>query len=188
MSASRPLPWCAVAAAVCIRICCLCWLQCRRCGGSLGNPSQCCLLLSSLQALLDTVEEMGGTFMLTADHGNAEDMVQVGAGWASHNSCPRLATNVPAPLPAPLPAAAAHCLSMSYMCVLQREKKSGAPVVKDGKPVELTSHTLNPVPCAIGGPGLPPGLHFRWGVWWEVAGGFLWRVGAPGAGPAGSSA
>ena len=49
------------------------------------------------------------------------------------------------------------------MCV-QREKKSGAPVVKDGKPVELTSHTLNPVPCAIGGPGLPPGLHFRWGL------------------------
>ena len=45
-------------------------------------------------------------------------------------------------------------------------------MVKDGKPVELTSHTLNPVPCAIGGPGLPPGLHFRWlgGGWWRVVG------------------
>ena len=32
----------------------------------------------TLQTLLDAVEEVGGTFMLTADHGNAEDMVQVG--------------------------------------------------------------------------------------------------------------
>ncbi len=32
----------------------------------------------SLQVLLDAVEEAGGRFLLTADHGNAEDMVQVG--------------------------------------------------------------------------------------------------------------
>ncbi|KAL4435450.1 hypothetical protein ABPG77_006212 [Micractinium sp. CCAP 211/92] len=71
-----------------------------------------------IKVLLDAVEEAGGRFLLTADHGNAEDMVQ--------------------------------------------RDKSGAPKMgPEGKPLELTSHTLNPVPCAIGGPGLPPGVHFR---------------------------
>ena len=30
-----------------------------------------------LQELLDAVQQCGGRFLLTADHGNAEDMVQV---------------------------------------------------------------------------------------------------------------
>lgn len=34
------------------------------------------------QVLLDAVEQAGGRFLLTADHGNAEDMVQVGLGGA----------------------------------------------------------------------------------------------------------
>lgn len=29
-----------------------------------------------MQELLDAVEEVGGTWLVTADHGNAEDMVQ----------------------------------------------------------------------------------------------------------------
>ncbi|KAL4419791.1 hypothetical protein ABPG75_006889 [Micractinium tetrahymenae] len=71
-----------------------------------------------IKVLLDAVDQVGGRFLLTADHGNAEDMVQ--------------------------------------------RQKDGSPVVgPEGKPVELTSHTLNPVPCAIGGPGLPPDVHFR---------------------------
>ena len=52
----------------------------RVCG---GNP------LAALQTLLDAVEEVGGTFMLTADHGNAEDMVQVGARAACGGLLPR---------------------------------------------------------------------------------------------------
>lgn len=63
------------------------------------------------------MEQVGGRFLVTADHGNAEDMVQ--------------------------------------------RDKGGKPLTKDGKVLELTSHTLNPVPVAIGGPGLPPSVHFR---------------------------
>ncbi|KAI7842857.1 hypothetical protein COHA_003475 [Chlorella ohadii] len=70
-----------------------------------------------VKELLDAVQQCGGRFLLTADHGNAEDMVQ--------------------------------------------RTKTGEPVFKDGKPVELTSHTLNPVPCAIGGPSMPDSVHFR---------------------------
>lgn len=43
-----------------------------------------------------------------------------------------------------------------------KRNKDGTPTYdKEGKPVELTSHTLNPVPIAIGGPGLPKNVHFR---------------------------
>eukprot|EP00967_Tisochrysis_lutea_P098832 scaffold146297_cov26-Tisochrysis_lutea.AAC.2 len=72
-----------------------------------------------LGRLLACVEELGGVFIVTADHGNADDMVQ-------------------------------------------RQKKTNAPVVgKDGKPLPLTSHTLAPVPVAIGGPGLAADVEFR---------------------------
>ena len=50
-----------------------------------------------------------------------------------------------------------------YLKRMQRDPKTGKPIVKNGSPVELTSHTLNPVPCAIGGPGLPPTVRFRCG-------------------------
>ena len=177
------------------------------------------------QELLDAVRRCGGRFLLTADHGNAEDMVQVrgsedmvqvrgsedmvqvggsedmvqvggsedmvqvrgsedmvqvgGCGWNSHAAAMggegrageerggqrrggqgrggegrggeglfvQQAPSVP-------PIARAHGAH-------PQRAKDGSPVVKGGKPVELTSHTLNPVPCAIGGPGLPPAVHFR---------------------------
>ncbi|KAK3147323.1 hypothetical protein QOZ80_3BG0280940 [Eleusine coracana subsp. coracana] len=68
--------------------------------------------------ILDAIEQVGGIFVLTADHGNAEDMA--------------------------------------------KRDKSGKPLRdKDGKVQTLTSHTLNPVPIAIGGPGLAPGVRFR---------------------------
>jgi bisphosphoglycerate-independent phosphoglycerate mutase (AlkP superfamily) len=54
------------------------------------------------QELLEAVEEVGGSWLVTADHGNAEDMVQ-------------------------------------------RDKKTGKPLMADGQPRILTSHTLNPV-------------------------------------------
>lgn len=72
-----------------------------------------------VKELLDLVEELGGMFLVTADHGNADDMVQ-------------------------------------------RDKK-GAPL-KDpatGELLPLTSHTLAPVPVAIGGPALPADIKFR---------------------------
>jgi len=69
--------------------------------------------------LLAEVEKLGGVWLLTADHGNADDMVQ-------------------------------------------REKKTNKPVRNaDGSLALLTSHTLAPVPVAVGGPGLPAGARFR---------------------------
>lgn len=43
----------------------------------------------------------------------------------------------------------------------QREKKTLKPILQDGKPVALTSHTLAPVPFAIGGSGLPAEVVLR---------------------------
>ncbi|KAL4572548.1 hypothetical protein LXL04_019328 [Taraxacum kok-saghyz] len=72
----------------------------------------------AVKTILDAVEKVGGIYLVTADHGNAEDMVK-------------------------------------------RDKK-GEPIVgKDGKVQILTSHTLQPVPVAIGGPGLASGVKFR---------------------------
>ena len=72
-----------------------------------------------VKELLDLVDELGGMYLVTADHGNADDMVQ-------------------------------------------RNKKGGVLMAEDGTtPLSLTSHTLAPVPVAIGGPALPPNIKFR---------------------------
>ncbi|XP_076895985.1 2,3-bisphosphoglycerate-independent phosphoglycerate mutase-like [Bidens hawaiensis] len=71
----------------------------------------------AVKMILDAVEQVGGIYVVTADHGNAEDMVK-------------------------------------------RDKK-GQPILKDGQVQILTSHTLQPVPIAIGGPGLAAGVKFR---------------------------
>ncbi|XP_031395551.1 2,3-bisphosphoglycerate-independent phosphoglycerate mutase isoform X2 [Punica granatum] len=72
----------------------------------------------AVKTILDTVEQVGGIYVVTADHGNAEDMA--------------------------------------------KRNKSGQPLVgKDGNVQILTSHTLRPVPIAIGGPGLLPSVRFR---------------------------
>eukprot|EP00798_Chlamydomonas_sp_ICE-L_P012626 gene12626-15856_t len=59
-----------------------------------------------------------GKFLVSSDHGNADDMVQ-------------------------------------------RDKKGKAIMGENGKPLALTSHTLAPVPVAIGGAGLPDTVTFR---------------------------
>ncbi|KAJ1686617.1 hypothetical protein LUZ63_018007 [Rhynchospora breviuscula] len=72
----------------------------------------------AVKIILDAVEQVGGIYVVTADHGNAEDMV--------------------------------------------KRNKSGQPAKdKNGNIQILTSHTLQPVPVAIGGPGLLPGVKFR---------------------------
>ena len=38
------------------------------------------VLLVALQEVLDAVDEVGGRFIVTADHGNADDMVQHAKG------------------------------------------------------------------------------------------------------------
>eukprot|EP00887_Chlorella_sp_A99_P002974 scaffold24.g2974.t1 len=86
--------------------------------GNLAAAIEACTVVDEcVKELLEAVDAVNGRYLITADHGNAEDMVQ--------------------------------------------RDKQGEPVVKKGKIVELTSHTLNPVPCAIGGPGLPAGARFR---------------------------
>ncbi|CAI5945149.1 unnamed protein product [Closterium sp. NIES-64] len=70
----------------------------------------------SVKELLEAVEQVGGIYCLTADHGNCDDMVQ-------------------------------------------RNNKTHKPILgPDGTPEPLTSHTLAPVPIAIGGPGLPANI------------------------------
>ena len=64
------------------------------------------------------MDEVKGRYLLTSDHGNADDMVQ-------------------------------------------REKKTLKPMFVDGKALPLTSHTLAPVPLAIGGAGLPASVTLR---------------------------
>jgi 2,3-bisphosphoglycerate-independent phosphoglycerate mutase len=87
--------------------------------GDLEATKKACEVVDAqVGILLKAVEELGGVFLLTADHGNADDMVQ-------------------------------------------REKKTNKPVMQDGKIATLTSHTLAPVPVAIGGPGLPASVRFR---------------------------
>ncbi|KAK6943324.1 Metalloenzyme [Dillenia turbinata] len=72
----------------------------------------------AVKMILDAIEQVGGIYVVTADHGNAEDMV--------------------------------------------KRDKSGKPQLdKKGTIQILTSHTLEPVPIAIGGPGLAPGVRFR---------------------------
>ncbi|CAK9269976.1 unnamed protein product [Sphagnum jensenii] len=70
-----------------------------------------------VKLLVDAVESCGGIYMITADHGNCDDMAQ--------------------------------------------RKKNGEPLLDNtGKVAPLTSHTLAPVPVAIGGPGLPSNVKF----------------------------
>ncbi|XVF37620.1 hypothetical protein REPUB_Repub20aG0025200 [Reevesia pubescens] len=72
----------------------------------------------AVKMILDAIEQVGGIYVVTADHGNAEDMV--------------------------------------------KRNKSGKPLLdKNGNLQILTSHTCLPVPIAIGGPGLAPGVRFR---------------------------
>ncbi|XP_056172492.1 2,3-bisphosphoglycerate-independent phosphoglycerate mutase [Syzygium oleosum] len=72
----------------------------------------------AVKMILDAIEQVGGIYVVTADHGNAEDMV--------------------------------------------KRNKTGQPQLdKSGNIQILTSHTLEPVPVAIGGPGLAPGARFR---------------------------
>ncbi|KAL6337783.1 hypothetical protein AAG906_039739 [Vitis piasezkii] len=85
----------------------------------------------AVKIILDAIEQVGGIYVVTADHGNAEDMV--------------------------------------------KRNKSGQPLLdKTGKIQILTSHTLQPVPIAIGGPGLAAGVRFRN----DVPGGGLANVAA----------
>ncbi|XP_047328100.1 2,3-bisphosphoglycerate-independent phosphoglycerate mutase-like [Impatiens glandulifera] len=71
----------------------------------------------AVKIILDAIEQVGGIYVVTADHGNAEDMV--------------------------------------------KRNKKGEPDLKNGQVQILTSHTLEPVPIAIGGPGLAAGVKFR---------------------------
>ena len=77
------------------------------------------LVDACLGELLAACDAAGGRWLVTADHGNADDMVQ-------------------------------------------RAKKTNAPLRDaEGNLLLLTSHTLAPVPVAVGGAGLPADVRFR---------------------------
>ena len=88
--------------------------------GDLKATISCCELVDTcLKELLEVVDEVNGRFLVTSDHGNADDMVQ-------------------------------------------RQKKTLAPIFdENGKAVSLTSHTLAPVPVAVGGAGAPALLKMK---------------------------
>jgi 2,3-bisphosphoglycerate-independent phosphoglycerate mutase len=87
--------------------------------GNLGAAVEACGVVDAcVGELLAAADAAGGRWLVTADHGNAEDMVQ-------------------------------------------RDAKGGPVRDAEGRPVALTSHTLNPVPCAVGGRGLPGAVRFR---------------------------
>ena len=87
--------------------------------GDLAATISCCALVDRcVGELLEVVSEVSGRFLVTSDHGNADDMVQ-------------------------------------------RQKKTLAPILEGGKTVALTSHTLAPVPVMFGGADLPDGLALR---------------------------
>ena len=80
----------------------------------------CAKVDACLKKLLDCVDELNGRWLVTSDHGNADDMAQ-------------------------------------------RAKKTKAPLFdkETGEIVQCKSHTLAPVPVAIGGTGLPANIMFR---------------------------
>lgn len=86
--------------------------------GNLDATVEACAVVDEcVGKILATVDRVKGRFLLTCDHGNAEDMVQ--------------------------------------------RSKAGTPLYDaGGNPIPLTSHTLNPVPCAIGGLGLDDEVQF----------------------------
>lgn len=84
-----------------------------------ASITACAVVDGCVRELLEVLDEVHGRFLITSDHGNADDMVQ-------------------------------------------RDKKGKPLMDKDsGKPLPLTSHTLAPVPVAIGGKGLPEGVVLR---------------------------
>ena len=96
--------------------------------GNLKASIEACTVVDEcVTKILEAVEGVGGRWLVTADHGNAEDMAK-------------------------------------------RDPKTGHPIFQSssssfngnsGTVIPLTSHTLNPVPCAIGGRGLPDGVQFK---------------------------
>ncbi|KAL6771667.1 GPM1B [Auxenochlorella protothecoides x Auxenochlorella symbiontica] len=88
-------------------------------GDLAATVEACACVDAAVGELLALTDELGGRWLLTSDHGNADDMVQ-------------------------------------------RHKKTLAPLRDEaGQTVALTSHTLAPVPLAVGGAGLPEGVAFR---------------------------
>lgn len=72
----------------------------------------CAFVDKCVKELLDVVDEVNGRWLVTSDHGNADDMVQ-------------------------------------------RDKKTQQALTNENGNIPLTSHTLAPVPVAVGGKGLP---------------------------------
>lgn len=115
-----------------------------------------------VQELLDEVEAVGGRWLVTADHGNAEDMVDAcrsvkcACSALSQFVCTRHTYSCLWPGSY---ARRGHAVGESaYVTLLirpaarqvQREKKTGAPLREaDGRPRPLSAHTLNPVRWAL---------------------------------------
>ena len=87
--------------------------------------------------------------------------------WVLHNSCVRLSPCSFGPILLPPSSTAcllnyrSSCHDTAYFHHAQRHKKTGEALTdENGNPLPLTSHTLAPVPVAIGGAGLPANVIF----------------------------
>lgn len=108
------------------------------------------------QELLDEVAAVGGRWLVTADHGNAEDMVRAARALPPSAPPAQACLSAGAPGLGASPVSAAWALrklrSVQFASAprapaqVQRDKKTGAPLREaDGRPRPLSSHTLNPV-------------------------------------------
>lgn len=142
-----------------------------------------------VKELLEVVDSLNGRWIVTSDHGNADDMVQrdkkgkpllgergLGGGFdtvdriwgrqqrervGGHEICLRLTMFLP------VSEAGSGCCNQRqpqpFTSVGPNDARAPAHAHtgEDGKPLPLTSHTLAPVPFFIGGKGLPDGVVLR---------------------------
>ncbi len=138
-----------------------------------------------LGELLEVADQVGARYLVTADHGNADDMVQrdkkgkplvrpggaLCSGWGGR----RGATAGRNGLQHAAGGGGAGCGERSARRLCGVVPRGWcAQVGEDGKPLPLTSHTLAPVPVFIGGKGLPDNVVFRCACSDTSAGAGLW--------------
>ena len=134
--------------------------------GHTGNVAatvhSCEIVDKCLGELLDAVEAAGGRWLVTSDHGNADDMVQREKKTFEPKRDPVTKELVPckshtlAPVPVLIGGSIPDSVSRRTQPSPKQRKRD--PVTKELVPCK--SHTLAPVPVLIGG-SIPDSVRFR---------------------------